>query len=60
MLYIIVAALRQCTYFITEGTKKGTDLTMAASTCAIIPVVIIFMFCQRYFVEGIATSGVKG
>lgn len=33
---------------------------MAASTCAIIPVVIIFMFCQRYFVEGIATSGVKG
>ena len=37
-----------------------TDLTMAASTCAIIPVAIIFMFCQRYFVEGIATSGVKG
>lgn len=37
-----------------------TDLTMAAATTAILPVVIIFMFCQRYFVEGIATSGVKG
>lgn len=38
----------------------GTDMLMAAATSAIIPTVIIFMFCQRYFVEGIATSGVKG
>lgn len=36
------------------------DLNMAAATSAIIPVVILFIFCQRYFVEGIATSGVKG
>ena len=26
----------------------------------IIPVGILFVFGQRYFVEGIATSGVKG
>ena len=38
----------------------GTDMLMAAATSAIIPTVIIFMFCQRYFVEGIATSVVKG
>ena len=38
----------------------GTDMLMAAATSAIIPTVIIFMFCQRFFVEGIATSGVKG
>ena len=38
----------------------GTDMLMAAATSAIIPTVIIFVFCQRYFVEGIATSGVKG
>ena len=37
-----------------------TDLLMASSTCAIVPVVIVFFFCQRYFVEGIATAGVKG
>ena len=41
-----------------EGNR--TDLLMASATSAIIPTVIIFMFCQRYFVEGIATSGVKG
>lgn len=33
---------------------------MAASTSAIVPVVILFASCQKYFVEGIATSGVKG
>ena len=38
----------------------GVDMLMAAASSAIIPTVINFMFCQRYFVEGIATSGVKG
>ena len=37
-----------------------TDLTMAAATCAVIPVIVVFFFCQRFFIEGIATSGVKG
>ena len=41
-----------------EGSS--TSQLMAASASAIIPTVIIFMLCQRYFVEGIATSGVKG
>lgn len=36
------------------------DLTMAAATSTIIPILILFVFCQKYFVEGIATSGVKG
>ena len=39
---------------------KPYHLTMAASTIFIIPVIILFVFCQKYFVEGIATSGVKG
>ena len=37
-----------------------TDLLMASATSAIIPTVILFVLCQKYFVEGIATSGVKG
>ena len=37
-----------------------TDLLMASATSAIIPTVILFILCQKYFVEGIATSGVKG
>ncbi|WP_395026167.1 carbohydrate ABC transporter permease [Robinsoniella sp.] len=35
-------------------------LIMAASVCALIPVVIIFIFCQKFFVEGVAASGIKG
>lgn len=35
-------------------------LIMAASVCSLIPVVIIFLLAQRYFVEGISFSGLKG
>jgi multiple sugar transport system permease protein len=33
---------------------------MAASLISIIPVMIIFLAAQRYFVEGVAATGVKG
>ncbi|MDX6439136.1 MAG: multiple sugar transport system permease protein [Gaiellaceae bacterium] len=33
---------------------------MAASVIAILPIVIIFVFFQRYFVAGVVASGVKG
>jgi multiple sugar transport system permease protein len=36
------------------------ELTMAAATSSIIPIIIIFLACQRYFIEGIAKSGIKG
>ena len=39
---------------------KEHNLTMAAATSAIVPVVILFIVGQKYFVEGITTSGVKG
>lgn len=39
---------------------KEHNLTMAAATSAIVPIVILFIVGQKYFVEGIATSGVKG
>ena len=35
-------------------------LIMEAATVALIPVLILFVFLQRYFVEGVATSGLKG
>lgn len=43
-------------------SQYGADysLIMAASVCSLIPVVIIFIFCQRWFVEGITAGGVKG
>lgn len=32
---------------------------MAASTLAVVPVVLMFLVLQRYFVEGVALSGIK-
>jgi len=42
--------------------QHGTEwhLLMALSVLILIPVVIIFIFCQRYFVEGITMTGIKG
>lgn len=35
-------------------------LIMAASVVALIPVLIIFLSLQKYFVEGVASAGIKG
>ena len=42
--------------------QYSTDyqLIMAASVVSLIPVIIMDAFCQRYFVQGIASSGLKG
>jgi multiple sugar transport system permease protein len=45
--------------FISQySTEYG--LIMAASVVALIPVLIVFLSLQKYFVQGIATSGMKG
>ena len=36
------------------------NLVMAASVLALIPVLIVFLAFQRFFVQGVATSGLKG
>ena len=55
-LYTISQVIR---WYMLDDLQRY-DLTMAAATSAILPVVIVFILCQRYFVEGIATSGIKG
>jgi len=35
-------------------------LIMAASVVALIPVLVVFLALQRFFVEGIASTGLKG
>jgi len=40
--------------------QSATNLLMAASVMTVLPVLILFFFAQRYFVRGIATTGLKG
>ncbi|MFC7679698.1 carbohydrate ABC transporter permease [Paenibacillus sp. GCM10028914] len=42
--------------------QHSTDypLLMAGAVMAIMPIIILFIFLQRYFIEGIAMNGIKG
>ncbi len=46
-------------YFVTD-TQVHYNLQMAASAAFTIPIIILFFFGQRYFIQGIVFSGVKG
>ena len=45
--------------FIGQNSSEY-GLIMAASVLSLIPVLIVFLALQKYFVEGIAATGVKG
>lgn len=40
--------------------KTPWELVMAAATFAILPILIAFILGQKYYVQGIVTSGIKG
>lgn len=44
-----------------QSQHGGTpmNLLMAASTLVILPVIVVFFFAQKLFIQGIATSGLK-
>jgi multiple sugar transport system permease protein len=45
--------------FISQYSAEYS-LIMAASLVSLVPVFVLFLFLQRYFIEGIASTGVKG
>lgn len=40
--------------------QPNWPLLMAAAVVVMLPVIVVYLFAQRYFVEGITISGVKG
>jgi len=54
--YTVSLALRMT--MDSESTVAWNGI-MAMSTLAVIPVILLFFFTQKYFVEGIATTGLK-
>lgn len=53
--YVITQALAD----IQGGFHAQPPLVLAGAALAILPTVIVFLLAQRYFVEGIATTGLK-
>ena len=46
-------------YFLGQYTIYW-NLLMVGATIALLPILIIFFFAQRYFIEGITLTGLKG
>jgi multiple sugar transport system permease protein len=46
--------------FVDEASGSDFGALMAMSMLALVPVVLFFLFFQRFLVEGVSTSGIKG
>lgn len=63
LIIITKPDMRTVSLGLTEfQTLHGTayNLLMAGSTIATIPILILFIFLQRYFIRGVVLSGLKG
>ena len=65
-IWPLVAIQSKANYVVTQGLADiqggyhaSPPIVLAGSTLVIIPTVLVFLFAQRYFVEGIATTGMK-
>lgn len=54
--YILQIALQ----FFSGSTLKDLPTVMAGAVLALLPTTLIYVFAQKYFVEGIAITGLKG
>ncbi len=65
-IWPLVAIQSKVNYVVTQGLADiqggyhaSPPLVLAGSTLVILPTVLVFLLAQRYFVEGIATTGMK-
>jgi multiple sugar transport system permease protein len=65
-IWPLVAISSKANYVVTQGLADiqggyhaTPPLVMAGATLVIIPTVLVFLAAQRYFVEGIGTTGIK-
>lgn len=54
---VLAVGLQQ--FLVQEGGTK-IQLMMAFSSMVVVPVIIFYFFTQKYFTEGITTTGIKG
>jgi multiple sugar transport system permease protein len=54
---VLAVGLQQ--FLVGEGGTK-VQLMMAFSAMVVLPVIVFYFFTQKYFTEGIATTGIKG
>ncbi len=65
-IWQLVAISSKANYVVTQGLADiqggyhaSPPLVLAGTTLVIIPTVLVFLFAQKYFIEGVATTGIK-
>lgn len=43
----------------TGQNQTDYGLLLAGATLVVLPILVVFLFFQRYFIQGIATTGIK-
>lgn len=59
-LYTLPRGLKAVLDQFGQGGEMQWEIVLAASVLVTVPMLIIFFLGQRYFIEGIATTGLKG
>lgn len=59
-LYTLPRGLKALLDQFGQGGEMQWEIVLAASVIVTLPMIIIFFLGQRYFMEGIATTGMKG
>lgn len=59
-LYTLPRGLKAILDQFGQGGEMQWEIVLAASVIVTVPVIIIFFLGQRYFMDGIATTGLKG
>ena len=49
-----------CSQLFNSAHGGEPGLLMAATTLVILPVIVLFFFTQRYFIEGVSLTGLGG
>lgn len=60
LIFLQDAALQPLSLFLSTIQKGAFGVSFAASTLYMIPMVLLFLYAEPHFVEGIEMSGIKG
>ena len=58
--YTVAIGLHFFRSIASPAARPLWNLTMAASVVAMVPPLLLFFFAQRYYIQGIVVSGIKG
>lgn len=60
LIFLQDAELQPLSVFLSRLQEEALGVSFAASVLYMVPIVLLFLCAERYFIEGIQLSGVKG